>query len=138
MYKFGAVQPSGLTDSPFKAELDTLVRDANSALIVGWSPGDGEDFLRWLKLEGCVADTVPVEAVADFVPFHEYDVVLWRPSMIPDDSFERKAKELWVAATKAVVVEVPRTNVSIPRMVEMGFKFGYLTDGATAVGFKRK
>jgi hypothetical protein len=138
MYKFGSVTPSGLTDSPFKAELDALVRDANSALILSWAPEDDEGFLKWLKLEGCVTETVSRETSNDFSPAFEYEVVLWRPAFFADEDFERKAKDVWVAATKAVVVEVPRTHSAIPRMVEMGFKFGYLTDGVTAIGFKRK
>jgi hypothetical protein len=164
MYKFGAIQfnqssqSNQLPESPFKTELDTLVREANSALVVGWSPEDGTELLKWLKLQGCAFEVVEprtqnCEALKsigsfaevtvynleyrDFVPTRSYDVVIWRPASLSDTEFEHQVKNWWNCA-RAVVVEVDKRHWSYARMLDMGFQFRELSDGTTMMGFKKK
>jgi len=162
MYKFGAQNPNQLEqlpESPFKTELNALVRESNSALVVGWSPEDGTELLKWLKLQGCVFEVIEprtknCEALKsirsfvgvtvynleyrDFAATRNYDVVIWRPALLSDAEFECQAKNWWIYATSAVVVEVDKRHWSYARMLDMGFEFRELTDGMTVVGFKKK
>ncbi len=162
MYKFGAPgQPAEhqLPDCAFKTTIDETVRESASALVVGWTQADGVELLKWLKLHGCIWELLEPNFNAceyikglptfsgmvvynleyrDFVATRAYDVVLWRPALLSDTEFERQSKLLWVAASKAVVVEVNKNHWSYERMVGMGFEFMTCADGVTAVGMKRK